>query len=267
MIQDLGALTLDNHFTPRRPAADSLVLCFDESGVLGRKEGGTLTFPTWRALGGCRTVYAFSIGDVSYFLGDAAQCEGFSRFGLRELRTAQPRAAAFAGVTGYHLWCWYRDNVYCGRCGKPMTHSGYERAMVCACGNTVYPKLCPAVIVAVCCGECILLTKYRRPGAPWALIAGFAEIGETLEQTVRREVMEECGLHVKNIRYYKSQPWGFSGDLLSGFICECDGEENITLDTGELKEARWFSPEEIDFGDDGVSLTREMIERFRRAAE
>lgn len=263
MIQDLGGLAFDNHFVPRRPAPDSPVLCFGERGVLGREADGALVFPTWGALGGCRAVYAFSIGGTAYFLGDAPECGGFSRFSLRYLRTAQPKAAAFAGVTGHHLWRWYRDNVCCGRCGRPMTHSGYERAMVCACGNTVYPRLCPAVIVAVQHEGKLLLTKYRRPGAPWALIAGFAEIGETLEQTVRREAMEECGLRVKNIRYYKSQPWGFSGDLLSGFTCECEGTGAITLDTGELKEAAWFAPEEIGFGDDGVSLTREMIERFR----
>ena len=79
----------------------------------------------------------------------------------------------------------------------------------------------------------VLLTKYSRPDAPWALVAGFAEIGETLEQTVAREVMEECGLRVKNIRYYKSQPWGFSGDLLSGFFCDLDGDDTIALAYGK----------------------------------
>ncbi len=119
------------------------------------------------------------------------------------------------------------------------------------------------MIVAVRSRGRILLTQYSRPDAPWALIAGFAEIGETIEQTVRREVMEECGLRVRDLRYYKSQPWGFSGDLLFGFFCECDGDDMIRLDAHELKRAAWFLPEEIDFRDDGVSLTREMIECFR----
>ena len=96
------------------------------------------------------------------------------------------------------------------------------------------------------------------------MIAGFTEIGENAEQTVAREVMEEVGLKVKNIRYYKSQPWAFSGSLLMGFFAELDGDDVITLDTNELSEAGWFSRDEIDLEDDHLSLTREMIMLFKQ---
>ena len=115
-----------------------------------------------------------------------------------------------------------------------------------------------------------LLTKYApAPGrnANYALVAGFTEIGETLEETVQREVMEEVGLKVKNIRYYKSQPWSFSSTLLCGFFCEVDGDTDITLDTEELAVGEWFDRDNIPVEDDGVSLTREMIGVFKTGGE
>ena len=139
--------------------------------------------------------------------------------------------------------------------------------MRCAsCGNTIYPRISPAAIIAVTDGDRLVLSKYAgRAYTRYALIAGFTEIGETAEQTVAREVMEEVGLKVKNIRYYKSQPWAFSGSLLLGFFAELDGEdESITLDTDELSEAGWFTKDEIELEDDNLSLTREMILKFKR---
>jgi NAD+ diphosphatase len=97
------------------------------------------------------------------------------------------------------------------------------------------------------------------------LVAGFAEIGETIEQTVEREVMEEVGLKVKNITYYKSQPWAYSNSLLFGFFAEVDGNTDITLEEAELSEGRWFHRSEIDLVEDGVSLTREMIVKFKNS--
>ena len=137
--------------------------------------------------------------------------------------------------------------------------------MVCpACGNTEYPKICPAVIVAVSDGERLLVSRYRdRPFRGWALIAGFVEIGETLEDTVRREVLEETGLRVKNLRYYKSQPWSFSDTLLAGFYCDLDGSDAIRIEEDELSEALWLPRGEIPPRGNDVSLTAEMMERFR----
>lgn len=136
--------------------------------------------------------------------------------------------------------------------------------MKCECGNTVYPKISPAIIAAVRNGNKLLLTKYAdREYKRYALIAGFSEVGESIEDTVRREIMEEVGLKVRNLRFYKSQPWSFSDSLLMGFFCDLDGDETIRLDRHELSEARWIDREDLDIEFDGISLTNEMIIRFK----
>ena len=171
----------------------------------------------------------------------------------------------FAASTGWQLYKWYMDNRFCGRCGGKMKYGEKERSVICKdCGLTVYPKIMPAVIIGVTNGDDILMTRYRgREYKGHALIAGFCEIGESAEDTVRREVMEEAGIRVKNIRYYKSQPWGFDQDLLLGFYCEADGDCSIKMDDGELSEAVWVNRKDITEKNENMSLTNEMIVRFK----
>ena len=129
----------------------------------------------------------------------------------------------------------------------------------------VYPRINPAVIVGVTDGDRLLLTKYRgRAYKKYALVAGFTEIGESFEQTVAREVMEETGLKVKDIRYYKSQPWGFADNILAGYFCEVDGDPTIQMDQEELSVAEWFQRDEIPVEPEDLSLTNEMIIHFKQ---
>ena len=150
-----------------------------------------------------------------------------------------------------------------------MLHSQKERMMECpSCGNQEYPVLCPAVIVGITNGDKIILSKYEgRRFKRYALIAGFAEIGETIEETVHREVMEEVGLKVKNLRYYKSQPWSFSGTLLFGFFCDVDGDDTLTIDHEELSMAQWVERDKIPDQGNNISLTKEMMMLFRDGKE
>ena len=159
----------------------------------------------------------------------------------------QPKERVLAAATAWHLFVWYRDNQFCGRCGKKLVHSEMQRMLQCpCCANMVFPKIAPAVIVGVTHGDKILMTKYAgREYKRYALIAGFTEIGETAEETVKREVMEEVGLTVKNIRYYKSQPWGFDSNLLLGYFCELAEEGEIRLDEEELSVAEWVDYHDI----------------------
>lgn len=213
--------------------------------------------------------YLFSISGRHYFLA-----EGEAEITLPEsewldwhaMRDKQPTAEAFAGMTAMHLNTWHRSVQYCGRCGTKAVHDKKERMMRCpSCGNTMFPKISPAIVVAVTDEQNrILLTKYAgRGNVQYALVAGFVEIGETLEECVQRELMEEVGIRVKNIRYYGSQPWGFAGNLMVGFTAELDGSDEIRLDEQELGMAAWLHPEEIPEIEDYSSLTREMIRRFK----
>lgn len=146
-----------------------------------------------------------------------------------------------------------------------MVKDDRERMLKCEhCGQMEYPKIFPAVIVGVTDGNRLLMSKYAgREYKKYALIAGYAEIGETIEETVKREVMEEVGLKVKNIRFYKSQPWSFTDTLLLGFFADLDGEDKITLDKEELALAEWFEREDIPITERNISLTNEMILYFK----
>ena len=114
----------------------------------------------------------------------------------------------------------------------------------------------------------ILLTKYAdREYKRYALIAGFTEIGETIEETVAREVFEETGVHIKDITYYKSQPWGYDGNVLMGFFAKLDGDRKITIDEDELSVAEWVNYKDVPDDEEKISLTREMMTYFRKERE
>lgn len=219
--------------------------------------------------------YLFSIDETKYFLldtmlGAGEIPEGYAYVDERCLRKEGigPDDHLFAAITGKHLADWYRDTRFCGRCGHRMIHSKKERAMVCeACHYTAYPRIMPAAIVGVTNGDKLLITRYRTGFRYNALIAGFTEIGETMEETVQREVMEEAGVRVKNIRYYKSQPWGTANDILLGFYCDVDGDDRISMDPEELKYAEWVQREDIVLQSGEFSLTNEMMKRFKDGKE
>ncbi len=263
MIHDIEEL-FDNSFKNLSPKAEDSVICFKGDEILLKlNDDNTIEYPRYSEIYSYVT-YLFSIGETRYFLSECDSFNDYRYYHNTVLRTALPRKSAFAGVTAFQLSNWYNDNVYCGRCGKKLQKSNEQRALVCSCSNIVYPKISPAVIVAITNNDKLCMTKYNKPNSHWALVAGFSEIGETLEQTVQREVMEETGLKVKNIRYYKSQPWGFTSTMLSGFYCEVDGDDTIKIDNFELKDGRWFARDEITFDDNGLSLTREMIDNFKK---
>ena len=183
----------------------------------------------------------------------------------RYLRGAAPQHLCYAGLVGAQLAGWYAAHRFCGGCGTRMIPDERERMMRCpVCGQMEYPKICPCVIVGVMHKGKILVSWYKNGFRDhYALIAGFTEVGETIEETVAREVYEETHLHVKNLRYYKSQPWPYSESLLFGFFCELDGEDHIIIQEDELAMAKWVTPEEIFESSDNFSLTNEMICKFK----
>ncbi len=272
MIQDIGSSRFDITFENYRPEKTDYVLRFDQDGRIWVDcSGDRLVFPKgYEEEDVDRIVYLFSVDEVRYFLllnHDEIRCKegstGFLYKGLRELRRTCCNVDNLIVFTAYHLWRWYMDHHFCGRCGGKLKLKDTERALVCeCCENTIYPRINPAVIVGVINGDSILITRYQRGYAHNALVAGFVEIGETLEQTVCREVMEETGIRVKNIRYYKSQPWGMAQDVLMGFFCDADDHE-IRMDENELRYAGWVRREDIELQPDDLSLTNEMMRVFK----
>ncbi len=158
--------------------------------------------------------------------------ECYSRLQAPELMLAS-RAVQLQG--------WLRSHRFCGRCGKPLRLSETERALHCnACDSVYYPRISPCVIGVIVRGQELLLARNaRHPEGMFSAIAGFIEPGETAEEAFHREVGEEVGLRVRNVRYQFSQAWPFPGQLMLGFQAEhCSG--NIQVDNQEILEAHWF---------------------------
>lgn len=218
-----------------------------------------------------KLLYLFKIDDNRVYLwydDEEPGIIGGEYKNVRNTREIYEQFYVFLIFTAWHLYVWYRDNKYCGRCSRKMTVGTKERNMICECGHMVFPKIMPAVIVGVRNGEKLLVTRYaHRKVKRYALIAGFCEIGESGEETVAREVMEEVGLSVKNITYFASQPWGIDQDFLLGYYCDVDGSDEITMDEEELSTAKWLDRKDLEPAKNTVSLTATMIESFRLGAD
>ena len=276
MIQDIYPKKLNNSFNfATGISPDSLIVVHNDGKLLLKQdeENNTIAFPNAGDFSSnINGIYLFKIDEEEFFYTMDFDCaaspipEGFTFYTMKQLRDNQlnPKHYVFACYTAFQLINWYECNRFCGKCGTANVLSTTERALVCPkCGHTRYPRINPAVIVGVRNGDKLLLTKYRTGFAHNALVAGFTEIGEAMDETVAREVMEETGLKVKNITYYKSQPWGVASDILLGFYCDVDGDDTITMDEGELKYAKWVSREDIELQPLDYSLTNEMMKLFK----
>ncbi|MBQ3933327.1 MAG: NAD(+) diphosphatase [Lachnospiraceae bacterium] len=282
MLQDIQPHKLHNEYDHDAVAnATDIVVIVAGSKVLARIDelSNAVRLPIIEEIWGLddfdgkKLTYLFSVDNERYFIYEPIEDEkiideviGYKLIDLRYIRenSLEPKSRVFAMHTAKHLSDWYADSKFCGRCGHKMKHSITERAMCCPeCGYIQYPRIMPAVIVGVINGDRLLITKYKSGYAHNALIAGFTEIGETLEETVAREVMEEVGIMVRNIKYYKSQPWGMANDILAGFFCEVDGNDEIYMDGSELKYAQWVEREDIELQPDDSSLTNEMMKMFK----
>lgn len=276
MIQEIAPHKYDNKYIKDIVVKDEdYILIFDKNEVCLKNKNEQLSIPQYKDLKNKikvldeKLVYLFKIDDIGFFMINYInkdECSLLRWENTSAFRTMQPGWQAFGGITAKHLYDWYSKNKFCGICGSPMEMYEKERAVCCrSCKNIVYPTIAPAVIVGVKNKDKILLTKYSRGNyRKYALVAGFVEIGESIEDTVKREVMEEVGLKVKNIRYFGSQPWGFTNTLLAGFFVDLDGDDNVTLEEDELSEGTWFRYDELPERDLLISLTQTMINEFEK---
>ena len=271
MIQEIAPHRYDNRYEPLPPSPEDTVFLFAPPQMLAREgEGREIRFPRLKdftRLPG-ELIYLFSIDGEKFFLARPEgewEAPGFSLLHTGAIRGCTPPELSFAAATAMQLSRWYRDNRFCGRCGGEMARDTKERMLYCPrCKNTVYPKISPCIITGITDGDRILLTKYARSGYNhYALVAGFCEIGESFEETLRREVAEELALPARIVRPLWLVENFYTMDTKEGkdipfhelglyFLVELstdslpEGESFSQKDSdGVWHQYRWFSREDL----------------------
>ena len=194
---------------------------------------------------------------------DAKVPENFCDLEFREAIKLFDQGGFAAASRASQMLAWKVNHKFCGNCGTATKQSPLETALVCVkCGAAHYPKICPAIIVAVLREDKILLAHNRnfRPGL-YSTIAGFVEPGESLEECIQREVLEEVGINVRDIRYFNSQSWPFPNSLMLGFTAEYESGE-LRPDEDEITEADWFTIDKLPEIPAPGSISRSLIDEF-----
>lgn len=204
---------------------------------------------------------------VAELTTDTVAPEGMSFYNLRRLLGQIPDDLFSLAGKAFQILHWNRTHQYCSQCGAQTENKIDERAKLCpSCGFVNYPRISPAIIVAITRGREILLAKGSRFQADfYSVLAGFVEPGETFEECVHREVGEEVGLKVKNLKYFGSQPWPFPNSLMVGFTAEY-ASGDINIDNIEILEARWFTAEQLPLIPGIGSIARSLIDWFVQLA-
>jgi NAD+ diphosphatase len=233
---------------------------------------GAKTFPLGRAADFGAPAAALRIGDWQgrpCYAADIERAPGDTPGELIPLRSLHALAGAEAFTLAgraSELLDWQNNHRYCGRCGAKTARKPNEPfVMACpACGLLAYPRISPAVMVLIERGEELLLARspHFKPGV-FSALAGFVEAGEAVEQTAVREVREEVGLEIANLRYFSSQPWPFPNSLMIAFFADYAGGE-ITPDPAEIEAAAWFPRRALPPLPDPASIARRLIEAARR---
>lgn len=227
---------------PRREDVVALGLDPGQAHYIGRLDG--------------QDCFALSVDDVPLAEPWAAQ-------GLRALYAPFGDGLFVAAGRAVQIVAFALTHRFCGRCGRPTEPVAGEHSMRCtACELSFYPRIAPAIIVLIRRGEQALLAHAGRFRAGmYSTLAGFVEAGESLEQTLAREVLEEVAIEVTNVRYFGSQPWPFPHSLMVGFTADYAGGE-IRVDGEEIVDARWFSPDDLPSLPPNPSIARKLIDAW-----
>ncbi|MFC1867791.1 NAD(+) diphosphatase [Thermodesulfobacteriota bacterium] len=268
-----SAMSFNQSFTaPPRIPENALWFLFQEQKLLTKKRGNRYLIPRSRDLQALDPRpeplhYLGSLEGRSCYAGEMAPSElpppTFAFKGIRSLFGHLEEALIGVAGLANQLVLWGRNHRFCGRCGLGTEDKADERAKICpGCGQVNYPRLSPAVIVAVVRDDRLLLAHSQRfPGKFYSVLAGFVEPGETLEECIEREIQEEVGIKVKNIRYFGSQPWPFPDSLMIAFTAEYAGGE-INIDPAEIADAGWFSADNLPPIPPKISIARQLIDWF-----
>ena len=272
MIHEIQPHSYDNSFHQYTPKQNDIALYYEDQTMLLILKDKKIALPRFYQLKDSAkngAEYLFSIdGEGCYLLHEQPHIQKDHLLCMQSIQLMREAEQwiGFAGITGWQLYRWEQAHRYCGKCGALMRRSGKERAFVCTnCQTREYPKINPAIIVAVSDGDDLLMIK--SPGSTssrYHLIAGYVEVGETFEQTVAREVMEEVGVKIKNIKYYKSQPWAFSDAVMVGFTAQLDGKRMpFAIQEEEIAEAKWINRKDIPDHLNQASIGSELIQKFK----
>ncbi len=249
-----------------------LVFAFKEQLILVREDNNAYSIPKGSdfaktGLTAIRRLYLGNLGTTPCYSVDLDPGTdvpgGHYLIGLRDLFDHVDLDLFTAAGHAFQIVHWDRMHQFCGKCGAPAEHASSERAKICPdCDAVYYPKINPAVIVAIRKKNKLLLArnKKRKLGF-FSVLAGFVEPGETLEECVAREVREETGIEIKNIKYFASQPWPFPNALMIGFAADYAGGE-IKVDNHEIAEAAWFTPDNLPTIPGRISIARKLIDSF-----
>ena len=192
--------------------------------------------------------------------------EGYMLMPLRGLLGRATQSLFYLAGRAQQILEWHDTNQFCGRCGAAMAVHAEDRAMTCAdCRIVNYPRLSPSIIVLITKGEEMLLARNANwPTNMYSTLAGFVEPGESIEQTVHREVHEEVGLRVENLKYFGSQSWPFPNSLMLGFHAEYrDGD--IVCQPGEIADAQWFTKDTLPQTPPKTAISGWLIDEFIQA--
>ena len=217
-------------------------------------------------LAAVRTLYLGRLGSAHCYAAEtaaeAAAPDGYAWYGLRAVFGVLEDAHFALAGRALQLLEWDRTHQFCGGCGTRTTPRTAERSRECpACGQVSYPRLAPAVMALVrrLPDEILLARSARFPSGMYSALAGFVEPGETLEQCLEREVLEEVGVRVRNVRYFASQPWPFPHSLMIAFIADWESGE-IKADPSEIEAAAWFRIGSLPRLPQSISISRRLID-------
>jgi len=222
--------------------------------------------PTSPLLLTLQQLYLGTLGEKHLYAGDVGleekAPEGWVWSDLRALFGAIDEEKYAIAGRALQMIDWERTNQFCGRCGAKTFSRDHERCKECSsCGHLFYPKLAPAIMALVRReGQILLARGPHFPEKMYSVLAGFLDPGETLEQCVEREVFEEVGVKVKNIRYFASQPWPFSRALMVGFHCDWVSGD-IQPNPLELEDAQWFDRSALPEIPTPLSLAHNLIDQ------
>jgi NAD+ diphosphatase len=263
---------ISDYKCPQEVNPDSYWFMISDQKVIVLSENGTITIPRYINL----EEFNIKHDHVQYmgiYNGVSCYAAGVeSTLNLPECLSIHPPLTLLnnldtdmvklSGLAGQFI-TWSRNHRYCGKCGSLTEDKNDERAKICTvCGQVYYPRLSPAIIVAVTKDDKLLLASSPRFRSKfYSVLAGFVEPGETLEECVKREVKEEVGIEVENIKYFGSQPWPFPDSLMIGFTAEYESGE-IMPDKNEITDVSWFARDEIPGIPSSISIARRLIDWF-----